>query len=222
MHKQRRHILLRWIVSVGIVLGTAGWLGFSAGEQLMQQQDRSRVSAPPAKIPLPSQQETQTLQATIRALRTLRASSDDARARLRPSPNLITEAKAPVVSPTSKPGEQGGQNSNAVSVSLILVSPGRSFAVLNGKVYEEGGILPDGRQVTTIQMDRVVLELEGQEDILPWIPPQSVGLVKVEPKPLVTKTEQATTAATPAEDAAKAQPLSPEEALQKAKETLKQ
>ncbi|MBG0775650.1 MAG: general secretion pathway protein GspB [Desulfovibrionaceae bacterium] len=203
MHPYRRQIVWRWIAALGVVIAALSWVGTDTGTTLLRETPNRPVKR--KELPLPSPQEMASLQSTVTALRrdTQRRAPHP---EIRPVRGLLVDKLATQPQAAATPGEQP---SRAVVLSLIMVGPGGRFAVLNGVAYEEGSLLADGRRVASIEPDGVVLEIEGQEERIPWSPLHSVSLFKPgtakkeEPQQQEKPAEATRTAEQKAQDAAK-------------------
>lgn len=166
MHPGRRNILIRWIGYIVVVIATAGWIYMDEPPKPMAKSDVLKRLAPKA-VDLPSDEVTDIIRSVI-DVRHKKVSTFGEVEKVDPS--LIVLNKADLE-------EEAGYI--PLAVSTIFMGPPDKFAVLGGRVYRQGDMLPDGRTVQGIDPEGVTLALGKTVDRLAWAHPFRVELKSV-------------------------------------------
>ena len=170
MHPVRRHILFRWIGYALVIVGMGTWIYM----QDYQEPRFPTIIVAPKKIELPQEEVTKSIKSAISVLRGEKAAYASVenidKGLIRTQFNALD-------------GDRPGGGMPSVKVSAIFLGPPDKFAILNGVVYKQGAMLPDGRVLKDIGRDQVVLAMGESEQTVPWIHPFRVELTKAEVKP---------------------------------------
>jgi len=161
MHPGRRNILIRWIGYAVVVAATAGWI-YMDEPQIAAHKSDVLAKLAPKQIDLPSDQVTEAIQAAIKVSAKKVATFGDVE---KIDPSLIVLDLASI-----------DQKQVPLDVSTIFLGPPDKYAVLGGKIYKLGDVLPDGRTVQAIDPDGVTVAMGNTISRMPWIPPFKVEL----------------------------------------------
>lgn len=213
MHPGRRSILVRWSAYVIVIAATAAWL-YTNQQVVTPRTSNVLQRLTPKQVTLPAEDVTKTIRAAI-----------DAVTQKTPNYGTVDKADPRLIVLDPQVLDEKKQYAS-VFVSALFLGPPKKYAILNGSVYEEGAVLPDGRVIKSIDIDGVVLDLEGGTQRVDWIPPYRVELKKPAPKEKSTGAGETTptldeaattpgTEQTPAVDLNNLPPdLTPDQALQ--------
>lgn len=161
MHPGRRNILVRWIGYAVVILATAGWI-YMDEPQMPRAKSNVLKDLAPKKIELPPDQVTEAIRAAIQVSEKKVATFGDVE---KVEPSLIVLDV-----------ESIEQKQKVLNVSTIFLGPPDKYAVLGGKIYKQGDVLPDGRSVLSIDAEGVNLALGDTINRLPWVHPFRVEL----------------------------------------------
>ncbi|BBD08707.1 hypothetical protein [Desulfovibrio ferrophilus] len=161
MHPGRRNILIRWIGYVLVIVVTAGWIYMDEPQRPRVKSDILKRLAPKT-LNVPSNEVTDAIQAAILVSKKKVATFGSVE---KIDPTLI------VLDAASLDAKR-----DSLNVTTIFLGPPDKFAVLGGKIYKLGDVLPDGRMVKGIDAEGVNLALGDTVDRMPWIHPFRVEL----------------------------------------------
>ena len=208
MHPGRRNILIRWVGYVVVVIATAAWIYMDEPQAPMAKSNVLQKLAP-AAVDLPSDEVTEVIRSAV-DITSKKVSTFGEVAKVDPSLIVLDTAAL----------EEKDVRFARLSVSTIFMGPPDKYAVLGGRVYKEGDVLPDGRTVQSIDPDGVDVALGNTVDRMPWVPPFRVELKSVMQKtrPRATGEEVADGSTAEGGDGANLQnlpsDLSPDQALE--------
>ena len=166
MHPGRRNILIRWIGYVVVVIATTAWIYMDEPQAPMVKSNVLQRLAPKA-VDLPTDEVTDTIRDAI-DITARKVSTFGEVAKVDPSLIVLDQAALEEDAGFAK-----------LAVSTIFLGPPDKFAVLGGKVYKEGDVLPDGRLVQSIDAEGVTLALGKTLDRMAWMHPFRVELTSV-------------------------------------------
>lgn len=166
MHPGRRNILIRWIGYVVVVIATAGWIYMDEPQAPVASSDVIKRLAPKS-VELPSEEVTEVIRSAV-DVSSKKVSTFGEVEKVNPSLIVLDEAALE---------EDAGFAQ--LSVSTIFLGPPDKYAVLGGRVFREGDVLPDGRIVKSIDPDGVDVAMGDTVDRMPWVPPFRVELKSV-------------------------------------------
>lgn len=209
MHPGRRNILIRWVGYVVVIIATAAWIYMDEPQAPMAKSNVLQKLAP-ATVDLPSDEVTEVIRSAV-DITSKKVSTFGEVAKVDPSLIVLDTAAL----------EDKEAGFARLSVSTIFLGPPDKYAVLGGRVYKEGDVLPDGRTVKSIDPDGVDVALGNTVDRMPWLPPFRVELKSVMQKTKPRTKDERTAEGGPAAeggDAANLQnlpsDLSPDQALE--------
>lgn len=168
MHPGRRNILVRWIGYAVVVIATAAWIYM---DEPVAPKPASNVleRLAPKTVDLPSDEVTEIIRSAI-DINSKKVATFGEVEKVEPSLIVLDEAILE---------ETGAEGFAQLAVSTIFLGPPDKYAVLGGRVYKEGDVLPDGRTVQSIDADGVDVALGTTMDRLAWRPPFRVELKSV-------------------------------------------
>ena len=209
MHPGRRNILIRWVGYVVVIIATAAWIYMDEPQAPMAKSNVLQKLAP-ATVDLPSDEVTEVIRSAV-DITSKKVSTFGEVAKVDPSLIVLDTAAL----------DEKDVRYARLTVSTIFLGPPDKYAVLGGKAYKEGDVLPDGRTVQSIDADGVDVALGKTVDRMPWMPPFRVELKSVmqKTKPRATDDQAAAdNTATEGGEAADLQnlpaDLSPDQALE--------
>ena len=167
MHPGRRNILIRWVGYVVVIIATAAWIYMDEPQAPMAKSNVLQKLAP-AAVDLPSDEVTEVIRSAV----------DITSKKVSTFGEVVKVDPSLIVLDTDALKEDDVRFAR-LSVSTIFMGPPDKYAVLGGRVYKEGDLLPDGRTVKSIDPDGVDVALGNTVDRMPWVPPFRVELKSV-------------------------------------------
>lgn len=180
MRVNRKNRIIGQFVILLLAVGAAGWWVYEIRKDIPPLSHTTLPQAVVDVVEVPPAELKDRLRSTLQVVDRLpekgvRLAEMDASLMLTPeeaSPEALAEGEhAPQYAPPS--------------LSLLFFNHQR-FAVLDGRPYQEGGVLEDGRVIRAIDYEGVTLEwpmtaerienLEARMERIPWIPPMRVEL----------------------------------------------
>ena len=165
MHPVRRNILIRWIGYVVVVLGMGVWI-YTVGYKAPEFNSTLKQRLAPEAVSLPTEEVTESIKSAIAVLRGQKAVFAK-----------VDKLEPGLIRPTLGESGPGGVRS-AVHVSAISSGTENKYVIIDGAIYKEGALLPDGRTIKAIERDQVVLAMGDTQQVVPWIHPFRVELRK--------------------------------------------
>lgn len=180
MRVNRKNRIIGQFVFLLLAVGAAGWWVYEIRKDISPISHATLPEAVVEAVEVPPAELKDRLRSTLQVVdrlpeRGVRLAEVDASLVLTPreaSPEALAEGgHAPQYAPPS--------------LSLLFFNHQR-FAVLDGKPYQEGGMLDDGRIIRAIDYEGVTLEwpvtaerienIEARMERIPWVPPMRVEL----------------------------------------------
>ncbi len=180
MRMNRKNRIIGQFIVLLLAVGVAGWWVYEIRKEIPPMSRATLPEAVVEAVEVPPAELKDRLRSTLQVVDRLpekgvRLAEVDATLVLTPeeaSPGGLAES---------------GRGPEYVQPSLsLLFFNHQRFAVLDGKPYQEGGVLDDGRVIRGIDYEGVTLEwpvaqsmtdeLTGRLERVPWIPPMRVEL----------------------------------------------
>ncbi len=166
---ERKLILFRWVCALLLVIGGLIGIYYMVPQNLeVQLPPMKNYKRTVLKIPPPS--ERAILKRAVSIVKGLRESQVKTNTLvtyqdLKPSLFYIQRQK------------MGQQKTSLLTVSLIFLGQGERYAIINGSIYKQGDMLPDGRQVLSISDRGILIRARDNVYLVPW---KGTGYVRLE------------------------------------------
>ncbi len=166
VHPLRWHILLRWLLCLGLPTTALAWAMLHAPLALPEPSPLPALPQP--AFPTEAQQRCLD-QASAMQRQASPMPPDEVDSSLLDLPALPAQQTADL--------DEKPETTSSVSLSMVFFSRQQRLAVLNGIIRAEGQHLPDGRIVKEISRSGVLLQGPRSQEFFPWQAPRRVELI---------------------------------------------
>ena len=163
MHTLRKELCLRIVVMLAVLMGV-GYHGITSMTRTVKQSAGIRVRPVRVKnVALPPDSQKELIADGISLVDEKGRGGQVAYL----MPSLVEKKRGRV---------------ETAKLSMLVQGQKDQYAMINNRIYRKGDVLPDGREVVSMDAQGVVLSALGHVELLPWVPPLKIELKKSAPE----------------------------------------